>query len=188
VSVPVVRLIGCALLISVVAGRPARVEAATACGTMITNAASISLSSGYPDFVAYQMTYSITAVLTVLCPPSVKLVRRVWPEMEAAGGTMTFSVCVVNDLLETIWGITVTDRLPDNVTFGGPGFGDYDTTNGGQFILGGALTNSNASAMAGPWSTGLPAVGQAAPSYLRWVVGAVGPAKSACLTYIVRVI
>lgn len=175
-------------MVGAVAVRPAKVEAATACGTIITNAASISLTSGYPDFVAYQMSYSITAVLTVLCPPSVKLVRRVWPEVEAAGGMMTFSVCVVNELLETIWGITITDRLPDNVTFGGPGSGDYDTTNGGQFSLGGTLTNSNATGMAGPWNTGLPAVGQAAPCYLRWVVGGVGPAKSACLTYIVRVL
>ncbi|MEK7477641.1 MAG: hypothetical protein AAB152_18635 [Candidatus Coatesbacteria bacterium] len=154
---------------------------------MITNIASMTMSSGFPSYVAYTITYSMSIQVRVLCPPVVRGLKTVWPATGGAGETLTYSICVVNERTESIWDITVTDALPGNMTFAAMSPANYDMTNGGPFVLG-AVVESNASATAGPWNAGGPTVGQAPAYYLRWVIPGVGPAKSACVTFSARIL
>ena len=171
-----------------------RAHAATACGTIITNVATATMTSGFPDFVAYAVSYNATCTVAVLCPPVVRLVKWATTPMCAAGCTVTFQVCIENQMTDTVWGITMTDALPGNMTFVAMGsqvplsvVANYDTTLGGPFVLG-AVVGSSASTTAGPWNAGGPTVGQAPVWYLRWVVPGIGPAKSACVTYAARIL
>jgi len=170
-----------------------RAEAATACGTMITNVATATMTSGFPDFVSYAVSYNATVMITVLCPPVVRLVKWASTPLCAAGCTVTFLVCVENQMTDTVWGITVTDALPGNTTFAlgfaGATGGNYDTTLTGAFSLGGGLVVSNSpTTAAASFTAGSPTIGQAPVWYLRWVIGGIGPAKSACVSYAARVL
>jgi uncharacterized repeat protein (TIGR01451 family) len=164
-----------------------RAEAATACGTLITNVATCTMTSGFPDFVAYEVSYNATCTVTVLCPPTVRLMKWATTPQCAAGCTVTFQVCIENGSLDTVWAIMITDALPGNTTFALMNAANYDTTLGGPFVLGGGVTIAN-----GPtWTCGVagaPTAGQAPVWYLRWVVGGIGPSKSACVSYGARIL
>ena len=162
-----------------------RVHAATACGTMITNVATATMTSGFPDYVAYEVSYNATVMVRVLCPPVVRLVKYASSPLCAAGCTVTFQVCVENQMTDSVWGITITDVLPANMTFVSMNPANYDMTPGWAL---GAVISSNAGTTAGPWSAGGPVVGQGPTHYLRWVIPGVGPAKSACVSYAARIL
>ena len=173
------------LLVALGAGA-GRAGAATVCGTLITNAVSADMSSGFPDFVAYVVSYSATATVKVLCPANIAFKKYVdWPEA-CIGTTVRFYVCVQNTMTDSVWGITLTDRLPD-----GMAFVDREAANtwnsGGNYYL----PNSSLPPFAISWggsivplmTNGSPAAGQYVPCYLRWTLDYLGPKRSACVTY-----
>src|SRR5678809_720233 len=70
--------------------------AATVCGTIITNVATATMTSGFPDFVTYVVSYNATCTVQVLCPPVValrKFANDGFTTEAGAGATVTFSIC-----------------------------------------------------------------------------------------------
>ena len=169
-----------ALLIA--APRPA--SAATPCGTDIVNVASVTMWSGPIDQIGYELSYNVSATVRVICPITA-IVKYAVPKVVAAGGLVTFYICIDNQRMAadgSVWNITVTDRLPygmalDNASMITYGYGV------------GALANTDiawSASLAGPWtlwSVLAPPAGQAAPFYLRWRVPMVGTIKSGCVAY-----
>ena len=172
---------GLAVAMALAAGRGA---ASTACGTLITNVATATMTSGFPDYVAYEVSYNASVMVVVLCPPVIKLTKLASTPVCAAGCTVTFSVCIENQVADTVWNVTMTDVLPGLMSFLQNDVANYNTTTGGPW----SMTATNASAVAGPWNGGGPTVGQTAKWYLRWVVSGIGPTKSACVTYKARIL
>lgn len=164
--------------------------AATVCGTIITNVATATMTSGFPDYVLYEVSYNATCTVSVSCPPVValrKFANGGYTTECAAGCTVTFSICIENQTVDTIWGITVTDKLPDNMTFVDEGVGPkFDQTAPNL----GAPVVVNASTVGGlpAGNLGAPGFGQGAPYYLRWTYNGIGPAKSACSVYRARIL
>ena len=161
--------------------------AATACGTIITNVASATMWSGFPDYIGYEVSYNASATIIVLCPPVVAL--RKYSNTDygnlqtaPAGGTVTFMICVENQTVTSIWGLVVTDRLPVNMT--------YDQPQPGYIVLPGSstITASHSSVSAGPFTNGTPTSGQGVPYYLRWTFSFIGPARSACASYSAKIL
>ena len=174
-----------ALVAAVLALSCGRAEASTACGTLITNVATATMTSGFPDYVSYEISYNASVMVVVLCPPVVKLSKLASTPLCAAGCTVTFSVCIENQVADTVWGVTMTDVLPGNMAFvDDAGIPDYNTTT----VSLGAIVTTNSSAVTGPWGAGEPTAGQTAAWYLRWVVPGIGPTKSACVTYSARIL
>ncbi len=167
-----------AVVLALAAGRGA---ASTACGTLITNVATATMTSGFPDYVAYECSYNASVMVVVLCPPVIKLTKLANTPLCAAGCTVTFSVCIENQVADTVWGVTMTDVLPGNMAFV-DNFLDYNTTTGAA-----AMVPSSAPALAGPWG-GAATAGQTVPYYMRWVVPSIGPQKSACAVYRARIL
>lgn len=156
-----------------------RAAAATACGTIITNVATATMTSGFPDFVGYEVSYNATATLIVLCPPVVALRKYANTDygtfaQAPSGGTVTFMICVENQTVTSVWGINITDQLPSNVSWLANG-ADYNLT-GAPAALGPwiAFSSNNTT-----WGSGSPAANQGAPYYLRWTLEKIGPSKSA---------
>jgi uncharacterized repeat protein (TIGR01451 family) len=173
-----------AAVAAVLALHAGRGEAATAAGTLITNVATATMTSGFPDYVAYEVSYNASVMVIVLSQPVVSLTKLASTPLCAAGCTVTFSVCVGNMVADTVWAITLTDVLPGNMAFVADDVADYNTTS----VSLGAIVPTNAAALAGPWNAGGPTAGQLAVWYLRWVIPGIGPARSACVTYSARIL
>lgn len=178
-------LIPAASALLVAAMAPGRANAASAaCGTIITNAATITFWSGPLDQIGYELSYNVTATVRVICPVTA-VVKYAVPRVVAAGGTVTFFVCIDNQRMSpdgSVWNVTVTDKLPD-----GMGFVAF---NPGAYIPapGVVLSTSYATSLGGTWTGGSPAPGTQDPLYLRWVVSQVGTLKSACVTYSAQIL
>jgi uncharacterized repeat protein (TIGR01451 family) len=164
--------------------------ASTVCGTLITNVATATMTSGFPDFVGYEVSYNATCTVLVLCPPVVALKKYANGGMlteAAAGATVTFQICIENQTTDTIWAISVTDRMPDNMTFvsagGVPSFDQTAPNLGAPAVV-------NATTVAGltAGTVGAPAFGTASPVYLRWTYPGIGPSKSACVVYQAKIL
>lgn len=165
-----------------------RAEAATACGTIITNVATATMWSGFPDYVAYEVSYNATATLIVLCPPVVALRKFANTDyadfaQAPAGGLVTFMICVENQTVTSVWGMTITDRLPVNVNVVNALDSEYNLTGAPVSPAPTAAYSSNNTT----WANGL-ANGQGAPYYLRWTLEKIGPLKSACVSYTARIL
>jgi uncharacterized repeat protein (TIGR01451 family) len=183
---------GLALLAMVVAA-PRAHATSTVCGTLITNVATATMTSGFPDFVGYEVSYNATCTVLVLCPPVVALKKYAnggFLTEAAAGATVTFQICIENQTTDTIWGIAVTDRMPDNMTFvdtvptgTAPAFDNTTPSLGLPAVV-------NATTVAGltAGTTTAPAYGTASPLYLRWTYNGIGPNKSACTVYRAKIL
>jgi uncharacterized repeat protein (TIGR01451 family) len=155
-------------------------KAATADGTLITNLATATFSTA----TGAQVTVSYTATATVLVQnPCVSLLKVPDVTVQAAGGTVTYTLWVVNcSPIMSAFNITVTDKLPDNVS--------YDAArgnwNGGS---GGTWTSSDSpSGLAGSYVAVPPTAGQTTPLYLRFVLDLLGASKSAMIRYSVVIL
>ena len=170
---------------------PGGARSQTACGALITNIAMATMWSGPPDLVAYEVSYGVTATVLVLCPPVIALRKSSSLNGSnlvtcAAGCTVTFSICLENQQFgpnDSVWSVTITDRLPTNMSFVSWGLDDYNTTTPAPA----APVATQSSVLTGGWSGTAP-VGQTAPYYLRWVVDRIGPTRSACLTYRAKIL
>jgi uncharacterized repeat protein (TIGR01451 family) len=170
--------------------RPA--AAMTADGALITNVASATLYWGSGSFFpvrggvtsqGFTMSYRVTANVLVSCP-FILPQKWVTPTTQAAGGTVTFTICVTNNsLLASAWGVILTDRLPDNMV--APTAAPLSTS---LLPPGTTLTSSYSSDNVTYSGTGPAAAGQASPYYLRWAFDKIGPGRSACIYFQARVI
>jgi uncharacterized repeat protein (TIGR01451 family) len=156
--------------------------AATGCGTLITNVATVTMWSGPMDQIGYALSYNVTATVVVICPVT-GLVKYADRGVASAGSTVTFFVCVNNQRLTadgSVWNVTITDRMPPGMSFVDWGTNDYGGTVSLRAYTG-VLTP-------GGWTVAAPAAGQGTPLYMRWRVDMVGPMKSACVTYRARIL
>lgn len=165
-----------------------KADAATACGTIITNVATATMWSGFPDYVAYQVSYNASATIIVLCPPVVALRKYANTDYGSfqqapAGGLVTFMICVENQTVTSVWGMTITDRLPANTTFEA-GVAGYNILHPSGAA---SITASQSSVSGGPFNAGSPSLGQGSPYYLRWTLQYIGPLRSACVSYSARI-
>ena len=158
---------------------PRAAQAATSCGTIITNAATITMWSGPIDQIGYELSYNVTATVKVICPVTA-ILKYARPNVVATTGTVVFYICVDNQRMTadgSVWNITVTDRLSD-----GLGFVAF---NPDSYVMGGGTVSAGAYAasLAGPWTAGAPPVGQQDPLFMRWVISYVGTLKSGCVSF-----
>lgn len=166
-----------------------KADAATACGTIITNVATATMWSGSPDYVAYEVSYNASATIIVLCPPVValrKFANTDYGSFQQApsGGTVTFMICVENQTVTSVWGMTITDRLPVNVTVANAFFSQYNMT--GVPVPPAPTAAYSADNLT--WTNGSAAAGQGAPFYLRWTIEKIGPLMSACVSWTARIL
>jgi len=146
---------------------------------MITNVASASFQTSG----AYRVVISYASSAYVYVQnPAIQLVKTSSVTMQAAGGDVVFRVCVRNtSTAVSSFNITLTDQLPSNMTYVNPSFA--------QWVNGtGTWTESYASVIGGPWTTGQPGNGQSPPYFLRWTLSVLGMNASGCVSYTARVL
>jgi len=103
------------------------------------------------------------------------------PTTQAAGGTVTFSLWVVNCSADaSAFNVSVTDRLPDNAGF--------DATQGEWPGLSGGTWSRQNGSNGSTWAVGNPTAGQTAAWYLRFVLSQLGPNRSAYAAFSVTVL
>jgi len=195
-----------AMLLAFAAGRAG---AMTTCGSLVTNVATCTMWSGPPDFTPYEVSYNATAAVRIKCPASLRVAKFADLPYNNGGGTIVastgttvkFTICVINELTFSVWGVTVNDKLPDNIMFvdgdstwnTAGEYGNYYTT----VVPGPApapdIRNSNNNTW--PGTAGYPAYGQTGAMYIRWTfpsVGWCGPSGagmvSACMTFRVKIL
>lgn len=197
------------LVLGVVVGAavmPGVARGETVCGTLLTNVVTATMHSGAPDFIVYEVSYNATATVLVLCSPVVRLLKNVvyadgsLPDlaccgrerggaMAAVGATVTFQVCIQNEMTDSAWWVTITDALPANVSYQGMvsgwGGGAYEVSDG---VPGMTYAYNTGGAWSDFTPPGGPAVGTVSPLNLRWVVQYIGPRRSACVAYAAKVL
>lgn len=177
---------------------PGRAPAQTACGSLITNIATATMWDGAPTFTVYTLSYNVTATVLVLCPPVIALRKSSSvngdPLIQCSSGcVVTFQVCLENQQFgpnDSVWSVTITDRLPQNMAIAGPATFNYNTTNP-SLGADSAYHAFGATPPGSGWTAGLPPTGQTSnptTTFVRWVVSGIGPTRSACLTYTARIL
>ena len=154
--------------------------ATTADGTVITNRAAVAYYSADSGGMAYAVSYMVTATF-IVNNPCLNLQKTAFPKVQVAGGEITFCLWVVNcSGMSSAFQIYVTDRMPGNTEYNA----NYSSWNGGS----GGTWSPYSSPDNMTYSSGMPAVGQDAPYYLRWVLDLLGPARSAYVCYQVKIL
>lgn len=176
----VLRVFSCAVAVSCAAQRGA---AMTADGALITNVVTAtyhSVSGTAQTGPNYTMSYLATATVLVSCPV-IWVQKLANPTSAVPGGTVTFQVCIVNSSLQaSAFNLAVTDQMPDNMAYLNPSYASWAPAGDTVFDSNSATTTT--------WSNGQPLNGQGAPYYLRWVLDKLAPQKSACVTFMTRVL
>lgn len=174
------RAVGRALALAAVCAMsvPREVRAMAVDGALLTNLVSSTYNGIGGVGSAYFVTYAATATVLIACP-AVAIVKASDVTVQNTGGTVTFTVCVVNSSVSaSALNVQLTDRLPDNTTFLGP-----------YSYYGAPVPSPYYSTTNGPsWTAGTPANGAAAPLYLRWVFSVVGLNRSTCVVYAVKIL
>lgn len=164
----------------VVVAMASTARATTSDGAIVTNVACATFGAVYAG--TFAVSYCATATVLV-ANPCINLRKTVTPSVQAAGGTLTFRLWVINcSPYASAFNVSIIDKIPDNVGFNtdfnpagnwtnGPGvWTEYDGTNGTS------------------WGAGMPAVGQTTPYYMRFILSVLGPAKSAYVQYGVNIL
>jgi len=154
-------------------------RATTSDGAIVTNVACATFSAVYPG--AFAVSYCATATVLV-ANPCINLRKEVTPSVQAAGGTLTFRLWVINcSPYASAFNVSIIDKLPDNV-----GFNTDMTT--GNWANGPGVWTQYESTNGTAWAAGAPPVGQTTPYYLRYILSVLGPAKSAYVQYGVNIL
>jgi len=154
--------------------------AATSDGTLITNVASATFNTA--SLSPYAVSYCATATV-IIQNPCVTLIKTPDVTVQAAGGTVTYTLWVVNcSPVTSAFNITVTDKLPDNVK--------YDASQAQWNGNGGGIwqKSTSPSGANGSWTAAVPVAGQTTPFYLRYVMPTLGPLQSAFISYSVAIL
>ncbi len=168
-------LLGLGLL----AGAPGR--AATVDGTIITNIACATYM-GFAGGLGFKVSYCATQTVLV-ANPCINLYKSSNPTQQSAGGTVTFTLYVVNcSCTVSAWNVTVTDRLPDNMSYNNPPAPAF--WNGGS----GGTWSPFMSSDNVTYAAGSPPAGQVTPYYLRFVLDRLGPCKSAMAQFTANIL
>jgi uncharacterized repeat protein (TIGR01451 family) len=89
------------------------VDAATACGTTLTN--TVSLVSNVPDPNSSNNTASADTLVD--CPADLSITKSDSPDPVVAGSNLTYTLSVANNGPGDATGVIATDTLPAGVTF-----------------------------------------------------------------------
>jgi len=154
-------------------------EAATADGVMITN--TVCATFGSPGGVGFTVSYCATRPIQ-LQNPCISLQKVSTPTAVAAGGTMTYTLWVVNcSPFASAFNVLIADRLPENVGYDA-WRGSWPGVSAGTWVRSRGPDGVN-------WQAGSdPPVGQATPYYLRFALDMLGPNRSAMQMYSVTVL
>jgi uncharacterized repeat protein (TIGR01451 family) len=183
---------------------PCAARAMTADGALITNVAYATLywgaggGSHYGTGVqgglggnvgpqSFSTTYSITSNVLVSCP-RIGIQKMATPTQQSSGSVVSFTICLVNNsLLASAWGLVITDKLPDNMSYVNPSAGFFPASPivGWQ---GAPPYMKSDTVLTGAYAGGEPANGAVNPLFLRWVLNPLGPGRSACVYYAARVL
>jgi len=162
-----------ALVLAVAPG--GRAFAATATGSVLTNVAGGSFSSSAGT--QFDISYCATRVLLVQ-NPTVTLQKSANPVLQASGGDVAFKMWVVNISVATsAFNVTVTDRLPANMTYVSPSMVSWN----GTWVAECSADNVS-------WNAGEPADGQEPPYYMRWILESLGINSSAFVEFKARIL
>jgi len=158
-----------------------RAGATTSDGAIVTNVASATFNAQYPG--AFVVSYASTATVLV-ANPCITLRKDVSPSVQAAVGTLTFRLWVVNcSPYASAFNVSIIDKLPDNVGF------NTDIVATGSWSPSGLGVWSQYESLNGTaWAAGAPPVGQVTPYYLRFILSLLGPGKSAYVQYGVNIL
>lgn len=151
---------------------------ATSDGVVITNTACATFAglSG----LGWSVSYCVTRPVLVQ-NPCITLTKVANPTAQAAGGTVTFTLWVVNcSATASAFNVSVTDRLPDNAGFDAAR-GEWGGISAGTWAR---QHGSNGTT----WVAGSPTAGQTTPWYLRFVLDQLGPNRSAFAAFSVTVL
>jgi uncharacterized repeat protein (TIGR01451 family) len=152
----------------------------TADGALITNLATATFATA--SLNGFAVSYGASANVLV-ANPCVAIQKVPDVTVQSSGSKVTYTLWVANCSPTTsAFNITVTDKLPDNVS--------YDAArgnwNGGS---GGTWTSSDSpTGAAGSYVTTPPTAGQTTPLFLRFVLDQLGAGKSALIAYSVVVL
>ncbi|MEK7477646.1 MAG: hypothetical protein AAB152_18660 [Candidatus Coatesbacteria bacterium] len=161
------------------ASRAGPASAMVADGTMITNVACITYMSSIG--MGFSVSFCMTSTALILPPPCITAQKIVTPSLQASGGLMTFRIWVINcSCFSSAFNITMTDRLPDNVTMG-TNQAPWNGGSGGSWYAASGSNNTT-------WAVNPPLVGQGVPYYLRYVLDQLGPCRSAFASFTVSVL
>jgi len=118
--------------------------------------------------------------------PTLVLHKDVSPGSLVCGGSLlTYRISWSNAGGGTIFGLTLTDTLPNGTTYAAPSLA---VTASADWLGTPALTASAyAATTAGAWTPGEPPAGGGVPLVMRWVVNRVAPGGSGSLQFQVRV-
>ena len=151
---------------------------ATADGVMITN--TVCATFGSAGGVGFQVSYCATRPVQVQ-NPCISLLKTTTPTAVAAGGTMTYTLWVVNcSATASAFNVNVTDRMPENVAM--------DLFRGGWPGISAGTWSQSSGSNGTTWAGGVPAAGQTTPYFLRFSLDLLGPNRSAMQTYSVTVL
>jgi uncharacterized repeat protein (TIGR01451 family) len=113
--------------------------------------------------------------------PCISLQKVSNPTAVAAGGTMTYTLWVVNcSATASAFNINVVDRMPENVAM--------DAFRGGWPGISAGTWSQFSGSNGTTWAAGVPLAGQTTPYFLRFALDLLGPNRSAMQTYSVTVL
>ncbi len=177
-----------AILVAALAGFAAPAAAMTGTGTMITNVVSMTFGVAYG--IGFQVSFNLTA-RAIVGSPAVTIAKNVNPTGIGAGGTLTYTITLVNpDTTDSAFNLHVEDIIP-----GASGVVAYiqGQDNWVTGTAGAAVTLGYGMRM--PWNVinnwfwgSEMTAGQSGPYALRWVISVMGPGKSATLCWKARVL
>jgi uncharacterized repeat protein (TIGR01451 family) len=167
-----------AILVAGLAGWAGPVRAMTADGTVITNTVCITFSSATGR--GWAVSFCVTS-RPMVGNPCALVQKAVSPATQTSGGTMTYTIWVVNcGPTASAWNLVAVDPLPDNVS--------YDAFRGSWPGVSAGTWARYRGADGASWQAADPAAGQVAPYYLRFVLDMLGPNRSAMQTYSVVIL
>ncbi|MEK7477644.1 MAG: hypothetical protein AAB152_18650 [Candidatus Coatesbacteria bacterium] len=169
-----------ALAVVMLLGMPRQVRGMTSDGAMITNYASVTGYWGLagPAYTSrFTMSFNVTAG-AIVSNPVILAQKTVTPTIMNAGGTLTFSVCVVNLSLQcSSWNVVVQEKLADSVA--------YVNLSMTSWVPAGSSWNLSDSGNGTTWAAepAEPPAGQTSPFFMRWALDKLGPGTSASVTF-----
>ncbi len=166
------------MLVAGLAGWAGPAPAMTADGAVITNTACITFSSASGR--GWSVSFCVTA-RPMVANPCALVQKTVSPTSQTAGGTMTYTIWVVNCAsVASAFNLVAVDPLPSNVA--------YDAFLGSWPGVSAGTWARYRGADGASWQAADPVAGQASPYYLRFVLDMLGPNRSAMQVYSVTVL
>jgi len=127
---------------------------------------------------------SATAIVTGL--PRLILGKKAdMPGTVCAGQALTYTVSWSKGGTSTVYGITITDTLPNGASYTVPTLGFYAQSD--DLGVPELTSSSYAASINGPWTPGEPPDGTGSPLIMRWTVDRLAPGHSGYLQYSVLI-